>query len=355
MSGNSLGTLFRLTTFGESHGPGLGGIVDGCPAGIQLDEALIQKALDRRRPGQGDGTTPRREKDRVSLLSGVFEGLTTGTPIGFVIANTDQRSRDYAAIKDIYRPGHGDYTYAAKYGVRDYRGGGRSSGRETVSRVVAGAIAQQILALEGIQVWAYTVELGGLPEQGLGAEQVVMEGLDDRPLFAANPAMIPIWEACIRTARQQGDTLGGIVEIRATGVPAGLGEPVFDKLDARLAQAVMSVGAVKGIAIGSGFEAARLTGSIHNDPLTAYGFLSNHAGGILAGISSGQDIVLRAAVKPIPSIAREQRTINRQGDEQTITLVGRHDVCAIPRIVPVLQAMTALTLVDMLLMQRARK
>ena len=349
MSGNTFGTIFRVTTFGESHGPGLGGVVDGCPAGIELDEAVIQKALDRRKPGQGYGATARKEDDKVALLSGVFEGRTTGTSIGFYVANTDQRSRDYSKIKDIYRPGHGDYSYDAKYGFRDYRGGGRSSGRETVSRVAAGAIAEQVLARDAIRVQACTIELGGIP-----AKDVIWDRLDERPFFAADPNVVEPWKERIDTVRKQGDTLGGIVEVRASGVPAGLGEPVFDKLDARLAQAVMSVGAVKGVSIGSGFEAARLLGSENNDSLTSDGFLSNNAGGILAGISSGQDIVVRAAIKPIPSISRQQRTVDQSGLEQTITIGGRHDICAIPRVVPVLKAMVALTLTDMLLVHRAK-
>jgi chorismate synthase len=349
MSGNTFGTIFRVTTFGESHGPGLGGIVDGCPPGIPLDEAIIQKALDRRKPGQGYGSTARKEDDKVSLLSGVFQGKTTGTPIGFFVANTDQRSRDYSRIKDIYRPGHGDYTYDAKYGFRDYRGGGRSSGRETVARVAAGAIAQQVLARQSIRVMAYTVELGGI-----GVGEINLEQLETRPFFAADPKVIATWEQRVDEVRKQGDTLGGIVEIRALGVPAGLGEPVFDKLDARLAQGVMSVGAVKGVSVGAGFEAARMLGSENNDSLSPKGFLSNHAGGILAGISSGQDIVVRAAIKPIPSIARKQHTIDRYNREQTICIGGRHDICAIPRVVPVLKAMVALTLTDMLLVHQAR-
>ncbi len=349
MSGNTFGTIFRVTTFGESHGPGLGGVVDGCPAGIELDEAIIQKALDRRKPGQGYGATARKEDDKVALLSGVFEGRTTGTSIGFYVANTDQRSKDYSKIKDIYRTGHGDYSDDAQDGIRDYRGGGRSSGRETVSRVAAGAIAEQVLARDAIRVQACTVELGGIP-----AKDVIWDRLDERPFFAADPNVVEPWKERIDTVRKQGDTLGGIVEVRASGVPAGLGEPVFDKLDARLAQAVMSVGAVKGVSIGSGFEAARLLGSENNDSLTSDGFLSNNAGGILAGISSGQDIVVRAAIKPIPSISRQQRTVDQSGREQTITIGGRHDICAIPRVVPVLKAMVALTLTDMLLVHRAK-
>ncbi len=349
MSGNTFGTLFRVTTFGESHGTGLGGVVDGCPAGILLDEALIQKELDRRKPGQGYGATARKEDDRVVIQSGVFQGRTTGTPIGLYIANRDHRSSDYGTIKDTFRPGHGDYTYQAKYGVRDYRGGGRSSGRETVSRVAAGAIAQEYLKTRGITVTACTVELGGIP-----AGSMDPEGLSDRPFFAAEPSVVPRWEQRIDEVRKNKDTLGGIVRITAKGVPAGLGEPVFDKLDARLAGAVMSVGAVKGVSLGEGFNAARLLGSENNDPLSPDGFCSNHAGGVLAGISSGQEIVVDAAVKPIPSIAREQQTIDTTGNPCTITVGGRHDICAIPRVVPVLKAMVCLTLADMLLIQQTR-
>jgi chorismate synthase len=350
MSGNTFGTIFQVTTFGESHGPGLGGVVDGCPAGIELDEAMIQKALDRRKPGQGYGATARREADQIALFSGVFEGKTTGTPIGFFIANTDQRSGDYSRLREIFRPGHGDITYDAKYGFRDYRGGGRSSGRETVSRVAAGAIAEQVLARASIGVTAYTVELGGI-----AARNMTLDAVGSRPFFAADPEVVDAWKKRIDTVRQQGDTLGGIVEIRAQGVPAGLGEPVFDKLDARLAQAIMSVGAVKGVTVGSGFEAARRLGSENNDPISSRGFLSNNAGGILAGISSGQDIVVQAAIKPIPSIAKEQQTIDRNGREQLISIGGRHDICAIPRVVPVLRAMVLVTLADMLLLSRARR
>lgn len=348
MTGNTFGTLFRLTTFGESHGPALGGVVDGCPAGIVLDEACIQTELDKRRPGQGGvAVTARQEPDRVRLLSGVFEGRTTGTSIGFSIENTDQRSRDYSAIMDVYRPGHGDLSYTAKYGVRDYRGGGRSSGRETVSRVVGGAVAGALLAGLGIEVRAAAVELGGIP-----AADRDFEGAQERPFFAADAAAVDVWQARVKTVAGEGDTLGGIVEIRATGVPAGLGEPVFGKLDAVLAAAVMSVGAVKGVEIGAGFAAARLTGSQNNDGMTPDGFMSNNAGGILAGISSGQDIVVRAAIKPIPSVALEQNTVDRHGQPRIIRIGGRHDICAIPRIVPVLAAMVRLTLADMVLLQR---
>lgn len=348
MAGNTFGVLFRLTTFGESHGPALGGVVDGCPAGIGLSEAMIQAELDRRRPGQGGtAVTARAEADRIRLLSGVFEGRTTGTSIGFAVGNTDQRSRDYETIKNIFRPGHGDMSYEAKYGLRDYRGGGRSSGRETVSRVAGGAVAGAFLDTIGVAVRAAAVELGGVP-----AGETDLDGAQDRPFFAAGPDAAAKWEQVVREAVSCGDTVGGIVEVRATGVPAGLGEPVFDKLDARLAAAVMSVGAVKGVEIGSGFAAARASGSENNDLIRAEGFLSNNAGGILAGISTGQDIVLRAAVKPIASIAREQPTVDRSGRETYVRVGGRHDVCAIPRIVPVLAAMVRLVLADAVLLQR---
>jgi chorismate synthase len=348
MSGNTFGTLFRLTTYGESHGPGLGGVVEGCPAGIPLDEGMIQRELDRRKPGQGGpASTARKEADRVRILSGVFEGVTTGTPIGFHIENTDHRSNDYSAIKDVFRPGHADFTFNAKFGMRDYRGGGRSSGRETVSRVAGGAIALELLRAEGISVFAYTMELGGIP-----ASPTDCEGAQARPYFSPDPDIVAAWDERIRKVKSEGDTLGGVVEIRATCVPAGLGEPVFDKLDARLAYALMSVGAVKGVEIGSGCSAARSLGSVNNDPITPEGFASNNAGGILGGISSGQDIVVRAYVKPIPSIAREQRTVTASGEAAAITVGGRHDIAAIPRINPVLKAMTALTLADLLLVDR---
>jgi chorismate synthase len=348
MAGNTFGSIFRLTTFGESHGPALGGVVDGCPAGIVLDEATIQTELDKRRPGQGGpAATSRKEPDSIRLLSGVFEGHTTGTSIGFTIENTDQRSRDYGEIKDVLRPGHGDLTYEAKYGLRDYRGGGRSSGRETVSRVAGGAVAGAFLRTLGIVVHAAAVELGGI-----AAARVDLEGADSRPFFAADDDAALRWEERVREVAAGGDTLGGIVEIHACKVPAGLGEPVFDKLDARLTAALMSVGAVKGVEIGAGFAASRMLGSENNDAMGAGGFMSNNAGGILAGISSGQDVVLRAAVKPIPSIALEQQTLDRFGQERTIRVGGRHDICAIPRIVPVLAAMVRLALADMILLQR---
>lgn len=348
MSGSKFGEVFTLTTFGESHGPGLGGVIDGCPAGIPLDEATIQLELDRRKPGQGGiASTARKEADQVKIQSGVFEGKTTGAPIGFYVENTDQRSRDYSKIKDVFRPGHADFTFNAKYGFRDYRGGGRSSGRETVSRVAGGAIALELLRTEGIAIYAYTVELGGIP-----AEIKDIEGAQDRPYFSPDPDAPAKWDERVKEVKSQGDTLGGIVEVRAVSVPAGLGEPVFGKIDARLAQALMSVGAVKGVEIGSGMQAARMLGSQNNDAMTPDGFASNNAGGILGGISSGQDIVARAYVKPIPSISQEQQTVTTSGDATAITIGGRHDIAAIPRINPVLKAMMALTIADLLLLDR---
>ena len=347
---NTFGRLFQLTTFGESHGPALGGVVDGCPPGIALDENLIQAELDKRRPGQGGpASTPRNEPDRVRLLSGVFERRSTGTSIGFIIENTNQQSGDYTALAEVYRPGHGDYTYTAKYGCRDYRGAGRSSGRETVSRVVGGAIAQAVLAQAGVSLRAFTVEFAGL-----AAAITDPDGAAGRPFFAPCDAVVSQWEAAVLNAREAGDSLGGLVQVEAHGVPVGLGEPVFDKLSATIAHALMSVGTVKAVEIGDGLAAARATGSQNNDLQTAQGFLSNHSGGILAGISTGAPIIARAAVKPIASIARPQTMLNIHGGLTEMSIGGRHDCSVIPRIVPVLKAMLALSLADALLMQRSR-
>ncbi len=362
MVGSSWGHVFRLTTFGESHGVGLGGVVDGCPAGLALDEAFIQERLNRRRPGGLVGSdalagTNRKEKDSISLLSGVFEGKTTGTPIAFVVYNEDQRSRDYGELAHTYRPGHADMPYDAKYGLRDYRGGGRSSGRETLSRVAGGAIAEAVLAQAGIEVFAGTVEIGGIGLDDLREKNspLDLQGAEHRPFFAAHDAAIASWQQRVADVRGAGDTLGGIVRIEVHNVPVGLGEPVFQKLDAMLAAALMSVGAVKGIEIGAGFAAARMLGSENNDPILSLApptFASNNAGGILGGISSGQTIVLHAAIKPIPSIALEQDTVTAQGQTTKLRVGGRHDICAIPRVVPVLKAMVALTLADAFLMQK---
>ncbi|WP_456431383.1 chorismate synthase [Thermosulfuriphilus sp.] len=348
MPGNSFGQAFRITTWGESHGPALGVVIDGCPPRIPLSPEDIQTELDRRRPGKSLAESPRREPDRVKILSGVFEGLTTGCPISLIIYNRDARPEAYDHLREIFRPGHGDITFFKKYGHRDYRGGGRSSGRETAARVAAGAVAQKILDTVGIKVVAYTLALGGIRSKIRDLSFVYANHL-----FCPDPKALPAMESRVAEIRARGDSIGGIVEIVAQGVPAGLGEPVFDKLDAELAKALMSIGAVKGVEIGSGFAAAEMMGSEHNDPIAPDGFKSNHAGGILAGISNGDEIICRVAVKPIPSISREQETIDIHGRPTKIKIGGRHDASAIPRIVPVCQAMVRLVLADHLLRQRA--
>jgi chorismate synthase len=348
MAGNTFGQVFRVTTWGESHGPAIGAVIDGCPPRLSLSEADLDRELARRRPGLQAHATSRREPDKVEILSGVFEGLTTGTPISLLIYNRDVRSQDYAELREVFRPGHGDLTYQAKYGIRDYRGGGRASARETAARVAAGAVAQKVLDQKNIQVLAYTLELGGIR-----ANRVEEAAIWENPFACPDPDAVAAMEQRVKEVKQQGDSLGGIVEVRVRNCPAGLGEPVFDKLDAALAFAVMSVGAVKGVEIGAGFAAARMLGSEHNDPILPSGFASNHAGGILAGISNGDEIILRAAVKPIPSISREQQTIDITGQPRILKVRGRHDISAIPRIVPVIAAMVRLTLADFLLRQRA--
>ncbi len=348
MPGNTFGLYFRVTTFGESHGPALGAVVDGCPPGLSLSEAYIQEELDRRRPGKAAGESPRKEPDRVEILSGLFEGKTTGCPIALIIRNRDARPSAYEPIKDLFRPGHGDCTYLWKYGLRDWRGGGRSSGRETAARVAAGAVAKRLLEEFGIEVHAYTVALGGVR-----AAKRDLSVIYKNRFFCPDPEAVPAMEERVAQVRRAGDSIGGIVEISARGVPAGLGEPVFDKLDADLAKALMSIGAVKGVEIGAGFAAAEMLGSEHNDEITPKGFKTNHAGGILAGISNGDEIICRVAVKPIPSIAKEQDTIDVQGEPRKIKVGGRHDASAIPRIVPVCAAMVRLVLADHLLRQMA--
>jgi chorismate synthase len=347
MAGNTFGQVFRVTTWGESHGPAMGAVIDGCPPRLSLTPADIESELARRRPGVQAHATSRREPDQVEILSGVFEGLTTGTPISLIIYNRDVRSQDYDELKLVFRPGHGDFTYQAKYGIRDHRGGGRASARETAARVAAGAVAQKVLDLEGIQVLAYTLELGGVR-----AQQVNESRIWDNPFGCPDPDAVAAMEARVQEVRARGDSLGGVVQVRVRGCPPGLGEPVFDKLDAALAGAVMSVGAVKGVEIGAGFAAARMLGSENNDPLVPGGFASNRAGGILAGISNGDEIMVNAAVKPISSIAQEQQTIDLEGRPTTLKVKGRHDISAIPRIVPVIAAMVRLTLADFLLRQR---
>lgn len=343
MPGSQFGKLFRITTWGESHGPALGVVIEGCPAGLRLNEESIQKDMDRRKPG-GKLTSPRKEKDRIQILSGVFQGVTTGTPISLVIFNTDVKSRDYSPLAHLYRPGHADRTYEQKYGIRDWRGGGRSSARETAARVAAGAVARVFLQEMGIWVKAHTVELAGV-----AAQELHWDTIDKNPLFCADPVAALKMEQRLVEVKQQGDSVGGIVEIHAGGCPPGLGEPVFDKLDAHLAGALMSIGAVKGVEIGSGFRAARLLGSENNDPITPDGYATNHAGGVLGGISTGMDITCRVAVKPIPSIAKEQQTVTQDGNPTALKIEGRHDISAIPRIIPVCEAMVLLVLADFIL------
>jgi chorismate synthase len=348
MSGNSIGVLFRVTTWGESHGKALGAVVDGCPPNIDLTEADIQKELDRRRPGQGGSTSPRQEEDLVEILSGTFEGKTTGTPIALLIRNRDCDSAAYEELRTKFRPGHGDFTYEKKYGIRDHRGGGRAAGRETAGRVAAGAIAKRVIAGHGIEVLAYTQELGGVAAQKTSLAEIAKNSL-----LCPDQKAALVMEKRLVQAREQGESLGGIVAILVRGCPPGLGEPVFDKIDADLAKALMGIGTVKGVEIGAGFQAARMTGSENNDPITPQGFATNHAGGILAGITSGAEIQIRVACKPIPSIEKEQQTIDQSGKPTTITIRGRHDVSVIPRIIPVCEAMVAICLADHLLRQQA--
>jgi chorismate synthase len=348
MSGNTFGTLFKITTWGESHGKGVGVVIDGCPPRMPLTLSIIQAMLDRRRSGGSPASTTRKEPDQALIMSGVFEGMTTGTPIMIMVENKDAKSGAYSPYATLYRPGHGDISYMAKYGIRDWRGGGRASARETVARVAAGAVAKAILEQQGIFVIGYTLELGGIR-----AENLDLSSINQNMFLCPDSNAAEKMTLRVQTVKNQGDSLGGIVEIVASGVPAGLGNPVFDKLDAELAKAVMSIGAVKGVEIGAGFEAARMLGSQNNDPITPEGFLSNNAGGILAGISNGDNIVVRAAVKPIPSIAIEQKTVNVEGKPETICVKGRHDISAIPRINVVCEAMVCLVLVDQLLQQKA--
>lgn len=347
MAGNTFGVLFRVTTWGESHGKALGVVIDGCPAGLELSEEDIQRELDRRKPAVGIGVSPREERDRVEILSGVFEGKTTGTPLSMIIWNEDVDSMPYEEIRDIFRPGHGDFTYQVKYGIRDYRGGGRASARETVGRVSAGAVAKKILQREGIRILAYTIELGGIR-----AEKIDLGEVEKNPLRCPDKEAFLKMKERIEEVKNRGDTLGGVVEILAQGCPPGLGEPVFDKLEADLAKALMSIGSVRAVEVGAGFGVARMLGSQCNDPIGPDGFEKNDAGGILGGISTGADIILRVAVKPIPSIRLEQRTINSSGQPVSLSLKGRHDVSAIPRINPVCEAMVSLVLVDHWLRQR---
>ena len=348
MSGNTTGTIFKVTTWGESHGKSTGVVVDGCPPNIPLNESDIQRELDRRRPGRHTSSSPRKEEDIAEILSGTFEGKTTGTPISIVIRNSDVRSGDYDQIKDLFRPGHGDFTYFKKYGIRDYRGGGRASGRETAARVAAGAIAKKIIVREGIETIAYTLELGGVRVENLS-----MNDIGNNRLLCPDMKAAELMERRLEEAGERGDSLGGIVEIIVKGCPPGLGEPVFDKIDADLAKGLMSIGTVKGVGIGAGFGAARMPGSKCNDPITPEGFATNNAGGILAGITNGEDIVMKVACKPIASIEKPQQSVDIHGNSTTLTVTGRHDVSVIPRIIPVCEAMVSMVLADHLLRQKA--
>lgn len=350
MSGSVYGSSFVITTWGESHGDGIGVVIDGCPAGLPLDEGYIQIYLNRRKPGQTKYSTPRKEEDKVRIQSGVFEGVTTGTPISLIILNENQRSADYSQIASYYRPGHADYTYDQKYGFRDYRGGGRASGRETIGRVAAGAVAAAILKELGISTYAYTKSIGPVT---IDYQKCRKEYTLKSPLFMPDPEASERAQEYILQQLNENNSVGGIVECIVSGMPAGIGQPVFDKLDAALAKAVMSIGAVKGVEIGDGFQAASHTGSESNDPF-AYDEhgqlikLSNHAGGILGGLSDGSEIILRAAIKPTASIARTQRTVNKNQENIEIQIQGRHDPVIVPRAVVVVEAMTAITLVDSL-------
>jgi chorismate synthase len=350
MSGNSIGTLFTLTSFGESHGPAIGGVVDGCPPGLEISAEDLQFDLDRRKPGTSRHVTQRKEADVVEILSGVFEGKTTGAPIGLLIRNTDQRSQDYSKIKDTFRPGHADYTYSQKYGVRDYRGGGRSSARETAVRVAAGAIAKKWLKERfGVTIRGYMSQLGevDIPFQR-------WEHVNENPFFSPNVDVLPQLESYLDTIRNERDSVGARICVVAEGVPAGWGEPVFDRLDADIAHAMMSINAVKGIEIGAGFDSVSQRGSVHSDEMTSKGFVTNNAGGVLGGISTGQEILVNIALKPTSSIPQERRSIDKGGNDVTMQTTGRHDPCVGVRATPIAEAMLALILMDHALRHRGQ-
>ena len=350
MSGNTFGKLFTVTTFGESHGPALGAIVDGCPPGLALSEEDLQSDLDRRKPGTSQHTTQRREADKVRILSGVFEGKTTGTPIGLMIENTDQRSKDYGKIKDQFRPAHADYTYQQKYGIRDYRGGGRSSARETAMRVAAGAIAKKYLQERlGIRIRGYLSQLGPIK-----AEQLIWEEVEKNPFFCPDPNKVPEMESYMKALRKEGDSIGARLQVVAEGVPPGLGEPIFDRLDADIAHAMMSINAVKGVEIGAGFACVEQKGTEHRDEITPEGFLSNQAGGVLGGISSGQALEVGIALKPTSSLHLPGRSVNLDGEPCEVITTGRHDPCVGIRATPIAEAMLAIVLLDHLLRHRGQ-
>ncbi len=351
MSGNSYGKLFTLSTFGESHGPALGCVIDGCPPGIEISEADLQIDLDRRKPGTSRHTTQRREADEVRILGGVFEGKTTGTSIGLLIENTDQRSKDYSNIKDSFRPAHADYTYHHKYGIRDYRGGGRSSARETAMRVAAGAIAKKVLAAEGIQIRGYLSQLGPI---AIDPARFDWDQVEQNPFFSPDAQAAEEMVEYMDALRKEGNSVGAKISVVASGVPVGLGEPIFDRLDADLAHSLMSINAVKGVEIGDGFASVSQKGTEHRDEMTPEGFLSNHAGGVLGGISSGQDIIAHIALKPTSSMRLPGKSIDVHGNPIEVVTKGRHDPCVGIRATPIAEAMMALTLVDHLLRHRAQ-
>ena len=353
MSGNTFGTLFKVSTFGESHGPAIGGVIDGCPAGIELDFEAIQKDLDRRKPGQSAIVTQRKEPDEVTFFSGLFEGKTTGTPIGFAIHNTNQKSKDYSHIQDTYRPSHADYVYDEKYGIRDYRGGGRSSARETASRVVAGAIAKQFLA--PVTLNAYVSAVGSL-SLDTHPSKVDVSFIEKNPVRCPDPKMAEAMETYIKQIRKEGDTVGGVVSCIIKNVPVGLGEPAFDKLHAELGKAMLSINAVKGFEYGSGFAGTQMKGSEHNDLFNTDGTTqTNRSGGIQGGISNGMDIYFNVAFKPVATIMQNQETINSKGEAVAMQGKGRHDPCVVPRAVPIVEAMAALVLADFSLLKRTNK
>lgn len=359
MAGNSFGKLFTLTSFGESHGEALGGVVDGCPAGLEIDINAIQRELERRRPGQSKIATPRNEADKVEFLSGIFEGITTGMPIAFVVKNENQKSRDYSNIKDIFRPSHADYTWSAKYGIRDYRGGGRSSAREHIARVVAGAIAKQILAKYGVCIVAYTTQIGNISYddyEHIPNISDIEQSIVRCPNEEVSDRMIDLIEQC----RAEKDSVGGVVKCVISGVPVGLGEPVFDRCQALLAHAMMSINAAKGFEYGEGFGAALMRGSEHNDPFfqSSNGKVrtyTNHSGGIQGGVTNGEAILFNVAFKPVATIAQEQKSIDVNGNTVNFTAQGRHDPCVVPRAVPVVEAMAAMTILDLLLQAKGNK
>lgn len=352
MAGNSFGNLFKITTFGESHGPAIGVVIDGVPSNLPLSEADIQVELDRRRPGQSKITTQRQEADKAEILSGVFDGKTTGAPLAILIRNEDQRSKDYENIKFVFRPGHADFSYSAKFGIRDYRGGGRSSGRETAARVAAGAVAKKILAKHNIKIFVYTLAVGDI-----FAKNINFDVIEQNIVRTADAQMADVMIAKIEEVRKNGDSIGALLQCVVKNVPPGLGDPCFDKLNARLAHALMSIATVKGIEFGDGFEVAKLQGSVNNDRFILkedkIGTATNHAGGIMGGISTGEDINIRMALKPPSSIPKLQKTLDENLQEVEVVVKGRHDPCLAPRVVPVAEAMIALTLVDCMMIQQS--